>query len=113
MVEAIRDCFVTGKWGKDEDAAQLLARATEDDDVLYGDFEDLEKELKEEEQAAKEQDAKEQVPQKRATDREERIKQIEQKRLEFLDWKPARFLRVAETRNHFFRRSLNISMYAQ
>ncbi|XP_048248671.1 ribosome biogenesis protein BMS1 homolog isoform X1 [Haliotis rufescens] len=34
----IRDCFVTGKWDKSEDAA---ARLQEDDD-LYGDFEDLE-----------------------------------------------------------------------
>ncbi|GIY76831.1 hypothetical protein CDAR_178251 [Caerostris darwini] len=35
----IKDCFVTGKWADDEDAEHLL---NEDDDELYGDFEDLE-----------------------------------------------------------------------
>ncbi|XP_046584794.1 ribosome biogenesis protein BMS1 homolog [Haliotis rubra] len=34
----IRDCFVTGKWDKSEDAAARL----QEDDELYGDFEDLE-----------------------------------------------------------------------
>ncbi|XP_060080432.1 ribosome biogenesis protein BMS1 homolog [Ylistrum balloti] len=36
--ELIKDCFVTGKWDKSEDAAARL----EQDDELYGDFEDLE-----------------------------------------------------------------------
>lgn len=63
MYELIRDCFVTGKWEKEKDAANLLAEddAMDDDDgssllsfffflnyfnfileELFGDFEDLE-----------------------------------------------------------------------
>ncbi|XP_033104643.1 ribosome biogenesis protein BMS1 homolog isoform X2 [Anneissia japonica] len=38
MKELIVDCFVTGKWSNDEDAKTLL----DQDDDLYGDFEDLE-----------------------------------------------------------------------
>ncbi|CAF1093072.1 unnamed protein product [Rotaria sordida] len=42
----IRDCFVTGKWEKDKDAANLLAEDDafddDDNDELFGDFEDLE-----------------------------------------------------------------------
>ncbi|XP_043109930.1 ribosome biogenesis protein BMS1 homolog [Puntigrus tetrazona] len=38
MLASIRDCFVTGKWEEDKDAATLL----KEDDELYGDFEDLE-----------------------------------------------------------------------
>lgn len=51
----IRDCFVTGKWDKDEDAEKVLATddqvrkqianssdVEEDDGSVYGDFEDLE-----------------------------------------------------------------------
>lgn len=36
--DLIKDCFVTGKWDKRSDAQALL----EQDDNLYGDFEDLE-----------------------------------------------------------------------
>ncbi|XP_063445799.1 ribosome biogenesis protein BMS1 homolog [Mytilus trossulus] len=36
--ELIKDCFVTGEWEKSEDAAKRLQQ----DDDLYGDFEDLE-----------------------------------------------------------------------
>ncbi|CAG2207768.1 BMS1 [Mytilus edulis] len=36
--ELIKDCFVTGEWEKSEDAAKQLQQ----DDDLYGDFEDLE-----------------------------------------------------------------------
>ncbi|XP_065644146.1 ribosome biogenesis protein BMS1 homolog isoform X2 [Hydra vulgaris] len=36
----IKDCFVTGKWSAAEDAEQLLN--LEDDEDVYGDFEDLE-----------------------------------------------------------------------
>ena len=41
VFEAIKDCFVTGKWEKNKDAANLLA---DDEDVesAFGDFEDLE-----------------------------------------------------------------------
>ena len=43
MKELIRDCFVTGKWKKSEDAEELLRLDdASDDDELYGDFEDLE-----------------------------------------------------------------------
>ncbi|KAM9282075.1 ribosome biogenesis protein BMS1 homolog [Cariama cristata] len=38
VMSSIRDCFVTGKWEDDKDAAKLL----EEDEELYGDFEDLE-----------------------------------------------------------------------
>ncbi|XP_074855519.1 ribosome biogenesis protein BMS1 homolog [Carettochelys insculpta] len=38
VMNSIQDCFVTGKWEADKDAAKLL----EEDDELYGDFEDLE-----------------------------------------------------------------------
>lgn len=38
VMNSIRDCFVTGKWEEDKDAAKVLA----DDEELYGDFEDLE-----------------------------------------------------------------------
>ncbi|KTF72110.1 hypothetical protein cypCar_00032173 [Cyprinus carpio] len=38
MLASIRDCFVTGKWEEDKDAATLL----KEDEELYGDFEDLE-----------------------------------------------------------------------
>ncbi|XP_005411818.1 PREDICTED: ribosome biogenesis protein BMS1 homolog isoform X2 [Chinchilla lanigera] len=38
VMSSIRDCFVTGKWEEDKDAAKILA----EDDELYGDFEDLE-----------------------------------------------------------------------
>lgn len=40
----IKDCFVTGKWKKTEDAEELLKldALSDDDDEEYGDFEDLE-----------------------------------------------------------------------
>ncbi|XP_071945540.1 ribosome biogenesis protein BMS1 homolog isoform X2 [Antedon mediterranea] len=38
LKEMIADCFVTGKWSADEDAKTLL----DQDDEVYGDFEDLE-----------------------------------------------------------------------
>lgn len=38
VMNSIRDCFVTGKWEEDKDAAKILAEHEE----LYGDFEDLE-----------------------------------------------------------------------
>ncbi|XP_012889212.1 PREDICTED: ribosome biogenesis protein BMS1 homolog isoform X1 [Dipodomys ordii] len=38
VMNSIRDCFVTGKWEDDKDAAKILA----EDEELYGDFEDLE-----------------------------------------------------------------------
>ncbi|XP_012634399.3 ribosome biogenesis protein BMS1 homolog [Microcebus murinus] len=38
VMNSIKDCFVTGKWEDDKDAAKILA----EDEELYGDFEDLE-----------------------------------------------------------------------
>ncbi|XP_033880698.3 ribosome biogenesis protein BMS1 homolog [Acipenser ruthenus] len=38
VLDSIRDCFVTGKWEDDKDATRLL----QEDEELYGDFEDLE-----------------------------------------------------------------------
>ncbi|XP_072851145.2 ribosome biogenesis protein BMS1 homolog [Pogona vitticeps] len=38
VMNSIRDCFVTGNWEADKDAAKLL----KEDEELYGDFEDLE-----------------------------------------------------------------------
>lgn len=38
VMNSIRDCFVTGKWEEDKDAAKILA----EDEELFGDFEDLE-----------------------------------------------------------------------
>ncbi|CAM1331974.1 BMS1 (predicted), partial [Pycnogonum litorale] len=38
VMDSIRDCFVTGKWTKSEDAETLIQQ----DDELFGDFEDLE-----------------------------------------------------------------------
>ncbi|XP_069467135.1 ribosome biogenesis protein BMS1 homolog [Ambystoma mexicanum] len=38
VMNSVRDCFVTGKWEADKDAAKLL----EEDEELFGDFEDLE-----------------------------------------------------------------------
>lgn len=38
---SIKDCFVTGKWKQSEDAEELLKLDDEEDEV-YGDFEDLE-----------------------------------------------------------------------
>ncbi|KAM8924173.1 ribosome biogenesis protein BMS1 homolog [Pelodytes ibericus] len=38
LMNCIRDCFVTGKWEADKDAEKLL----QEDEEVYGDFEDLE-----------------------------------------------------------------------
>lgn len=42
--DLIRDCFVTGKWKDSEDAEELfrLDDASDGDDDMFGDFEDLE-----------------------------------------------------------------------
>jgi len=42
MCDRIKDCFVTGKWGQSEDAEELLKMDEEDEEEVYGDFEDLE-----------------------------------------------------------------------
>ena len=38
----IRDCFVTGSWKKSEDAEELLKLDDDDEEEVFGDFEDLE-----------------------------------------------------------------------
>lgn len=42
--ELIKDCFVTGKWKSGEDASELLRLddMSDNDDKMFGDFEDLE-----------------------------------------------------------------------
>lgn len=43
VCDSIKDCFVTGKWKKAEDAEELLKLdQMEDDEDVFGDFEDLE-----------------------------------------------------------------------
>ena len=41
VIDRIRDCFVTGNWSKGRDAEELMKLDDEEDEV-YGDFEDLE-----------------------------------------------------------------------
>lgn len=41
LLASIRDCFMTGEWKDDKNAETLLKLDDEDED-LYGDFEDLE-----------------------------------------------------------------------
>lgn len=41
LLESIRDCFMTGEWKDDKNAESLLKLDDEDEDI-YGDFEDLE-----------------------------------------------------------------------
>ena len=53
----IKDCFVTGKWKQSEDAEELLKLDDEDDEV-YGDFEDLETGIRHDEKP-KEEDEEE------------------------------------------------------
>jgi len=38
--DRIKDCFVTGQWAKGQDAEELIK--LDDEDEVYGDFEDLE-----------------------------------------------------------------------
>ncbi|XP_028916105.1 ribosome biogenesis protein BMS1 homolog [Ornithorhynchus anatinus] len=87
VMNNIRDCFVTGKWEADKDAAKLL----EKDEELYGDFEDLEtghvqkgksssqedeveseeEEIKEEKECKEEEDAK-----KKRMDKKRKLKEM-------------------------------------
>lgn len=47
-MESIKDCFVTGKWSRTEDAEQLL----ESDDELFGDFEEYDSDGKVKEESS-------------------------------------------------------------
>ena len=40
--DLIRDCFVTGNWSEGQDAEKLLALDDEEEEDVFGDFEDLE-----------------------------------------------------------------------
>lgn len=42
LIQSIRDCFVTGDWEKAKSGNEIPEANTEDDDAVYGDFEDLE-----------------------------------------------------------------------
>ncbi|XP_067396027.1 ribosome biogenesis protein BMS1 homolog isoform X2 [Emydura macquarii macquarii] len=89
VMNSIRDCFVTGKWEADKDAAKLL----EEDEHLYGDFEDLEtgvvqkgkpaaegdeagSEVEEEDKEGKEPKAVEEEEKKKRMDKKRRLKEM-------------------------------------
>lgn len=83
ILDLIKDCFVTGKWGEEEDAEALL----EKDEELYGDFEDLEAKEKEgqeqeDEAAGMEQSGEESSGRSKKLSREERDAHLEAKRQE-------------------------------
>ncbi|KAG9469029.1 hypothetical protein GDO78_021346 [Eleutherodactylus coqui] len=77
VMDAIRDCFVTGKWEADKDAEKLL----EEDEELYGDFEDLETgevhkgKPKEEESEGENEESDEEKANEAAPAEEEKTKQ--------------------------------------
>ncbi|KAL0984596.1 hypothetical protein UPYG_G00143730 [Umbra pygmaea] len=89
MLDSIRDCFVTGKWESNQDAATLL----KEDEELYGDFEDLETGIVHKDKAGKQNDqAKEEseeegeeddegnMPMKVEEDMNQKNKRLEKKR---------------------------------
>ncbi|KAJ8264708.1 hypothetical protein GJAV_G00152840 [Gymnothorax javanicus] len=86
MMASIRDCFVTGAWEGDKDAATLL----KEDEELYGDFEDLETgevhkgnsgKADESNEAGSEEDEEEQEPLTKADEEEDqKKKRLEKKR---------------------------------
>uniref|UniRef100_A0A673LK33 BMS1 ribosome biogenesis factor n=1 Tax=Sinocyclocheilus rhinocerous TaxID=307959 RepID=A0A673LK33_9TELE len=74
---SIRDCFVTGKWEEDKDAATLL----KEDDELYGDFEDLETGQVHKAKTGNKDQAEEEAPQVKLDDDEvQKNKRLEKKR---------------------------------
>ncbi|XP_070995854.1 ribosome biogenesis protein BMS1 homolog [Oncorhynchus clarkii lewisi] len=86
MLDSIRDCFVTGKWEDDQDAATLL----KEDEELYGEFEDLEtgevhkgKAAKQKDQAKEESDDEEEEEEEKlmnVDDETQKNKRLEKKR---------------------------------
>uniref|UniRef100_A0A8C7FEI4 BMS1 ribosome biogenesis factor n=1 Tax=Oncorhynchus kisutch TaxID=8019 RepID=A0A8C7FEI4_ONCKI len=86
MLDSIRDCFVTGKWEDDQDAATLL----KEDEELYGEFEDLEtgevhkgKAAKQKDQAKEESDDDEEEEEEKlmnVDDETQKNKRLEKKR---------------------------------
>ena len=75
----IKDCFVTGKWKGDEDAEELLKLDDEDDEDVFGDFEDLET-GKKHEAKDDEKDKDDDAPRVILDEEEERKKRVEKKR---------------------------------
>ncbi|XP_062989231.1 ribosome biogenesis protein BMS1 homolog [Elgaria multicarinata webbii] len=82
VMDSIRDCFVTGNWEADKDAAKLL----KDDEEIYGDFEDLEtgtvhkgKPAEQDDEAASEEDD-EGKNVKAGEEAEEKKKRLDKKR---------------------------------
>ncbi|KAI1887223.1 hypothetical protein AGOR_G00203970 [Albula goreensis] len=71
MLNSIRDCFVTGTWEEDKDAATLL----KEDEELYGDFEDLETGEVHQGNAGKTEDLDEQ---EESSEEEEQVMKIEE-----------------------------------
>ncbi|OXB69890.1 UNVERIFIED_CONTAM: hypothetical protein H355_000002, partial [Colinus virginianus] len=83
VMSSIRDCFVTGKWEEDKDAAKLL----EEDEELYGDFEDLEtgvvhkgRPTPEGDESEKEEENEEKTSKPEAEDEEAKKKRLDKKR---------------------------------
>ncbi|XP_053167289.1 ribosome biogenesis protein BMS1 homolog [Hemicordylus capensis] len=81
--DSIRDCFVTGNWEADKDAAKLL----KEDEELYGDFEDLEtgtvykgKRTDQEDEAASEEEDDEVKDNKDNEEEEEKKQRMDKKR---------------------------------
>uniref|UniRef100_A0A8C7NGU9 Bms1-type G domain-containing protein n=1 Tax=Oncorhynchus mykiss TaxID=8022 RepID=A0A8C7NGU9_ONCMY len=74
MLDSIRDCFVTGKWEDDQDAATLL----KEDEELYGEFEDLETGEVHKGKAAKQKDqAKEESDDDEEEEEEEKLMNVD------------------------------------
>jgi len=70
ICDMIKDCFVTGKWAAGRDAEELLKMDDEDDDEMYGDFEDLETGEKEETKEKEEEEGPRVVDLEGAVERE-------------------------------------------
>ncbi|NXX83178.1 BMS1 protein, partial [Urocolius indicus] len=84
VMSSIRDCFVTGKWEDDKDAAKLL----EEDEELYGDFEDLEtgvvykgkRAAEEDESGSEEEEEDEKTPKVEPEEEEKTKERMDKKR---------------------------------
>ncbi|XP_061120151.1 ribosome biogenesis protein BMS1 homolog isoform X2 [Syngnathus typhle] len=83
MLNSIRDCFVTGKWEEDQDAATRLKEHDEE----YGDFEDLETgevhkgaQDKAENSESDDGDNNEETPMKEGKDEVQKNKRLDKKR---------------------------------
>lgn len=79
LQNSIKDCFMTGEWKEGEDAETLLKMDEEDED-LYGDFEDLE--TGEKFKAAKKEDSQKEVDEEKAPEVKKEEMSAKEKRLE-------------------------------